>query len=115
VTPEGRIKVKIDALLKKYSVYVFKPVQFGMGKRGLDYHCVVRIGDTPVAFFIEAKGPGKDLTEIQQNLTDELRRDYKANVFKIDGPYGLNLLNDWLSRICKAQANDTAAKQYLHY
>lgn len=115
MTPEGRVKVKIDAILAKYPIYVFRPVQFGMGKRGLDYHCVIRIGDTPVAFFIEAKEPGKDLTELQKDLANELRRDYKANVFKIDGPYGLNLLEEWLSKVHKAQQNDTAAKSYNQY
>jgi len=113
-TPEGQVKVKINAILERYPVYVFKPVQFGMGKRGLDYHCMVEIGGLPLAFFIEAKEPGEELTEIQNDLATELRRKYKANVFKIDGPYGLNLLDKWLSNVCKA-GNDTAAKSYHQY
>lgn len=111
MTPEGQIKAKVDAILKKYPVKVFKPVQFGMGGDMLDYHCLVRMGDTPVAFFIETKKPGKDPTSRQQNTIDELRRDYRANVFVIHDPfgYGLIMLDNWLSKVTKANGVSAGA------
>ena len=109
-TPEGRVKEKIDVVLTRYKVYYFKPVQFGLGASGLDYHCVVRVGNTPVAFFIEAKEPGKEPTPRQRELMDRLRRDYSANVFKIDGFFSLGMLEEWLMRITRAEQDDTRRK-----
>ncbi len=39
-TPEGRVKAKVNKLLKNYEpfVYRFMPVQRGMGKPALDYY-----------------------------------------------------------------------------
>src|SRR6516164_4237640 len=95
-TPEGRVKDKIDAILAKYAVYYFKPVQMGIGAAGLDYHCVVRVGDTPVAFFIEAKREGGKTTARQEELINKLRRDFRCNVFLVDSPFALSMLDEWL-------------------
>lgn len=38
MTPEGRVKAKVDALLKAARAYKHKPVQNGMGSPALDYH-----------------------------------------------------------------------------
>lgn len=113
MTPEGRIKEKIDAILTKYPVYVFKPVQFGLGGAGLDYHCVIRVADTPVAFFIEAKKPNGTATDRQKELMGKLRREFRCNVFIVDGPLGLNMLEDWLHKLTKAAQNDTG-KRAVH-
>jgi hypothetical protein len=62
LTPEGKVKADIDAGLKQIGAYVFKPVQSGFGKRGIDYYVCWRgrfIG-------IEAKRPrGSRLTRKQ--------------------------------------------------
>jgi hypothetical protein len=47
MTPEGRLKTKVDAILSTYQetglvMWVFKPVQSGYGTRALDYLCCVR-------------------------------------------------------------------------
>jgi hypothetical protein len=40
MTPEGKIKKKIDKLLKKYGVWYFKPQAGAFGKSGIpDYIC----------------------------------------------------------------------------
>lgn len=38
-TPEGKVKAKITAILKKHGVYYFMPVQMGLGNKTLDYLC----------------------------------------------------------------------------
>ncbi len=61
MTPEGRVKQKVTALLKKYRAYYHMPVQTGRGAPALDYHVCYKghyIG-------IETKAPGKKLTERQ--------------------------------------------------
>lgn len=110
MTPEGLVKAKVDALLKKYPVYIFKPVQMGLGAAGLDYHCVVRLADTPIAFFIETKKAGGKPTDRQDELIGKLRRDFRCNVFIIDGIFGLHQLEEWLNKITRAADNDTGAR-----
>lgn len=61
-TPEGEVKDRVRALFKKYRAYYHSPVQNGMGKPGLDFHCCVN----GLAFFVEAKAPGKHPTPRQQ-------------------------------------------------
>ena len=41
-TPEGRVKAKVKALLKKYNAYWHCPVQNGMGAPSLDFICCLR-------------------------------------------------------------------------
>lgn len=110
MTPEGKVKAKIDELLAKYPVYVFKPVQFGLGAAGLDYHCVIKIGDTSVAFFIEAKKPGGEPTVRQKELIGRLRRDFRCNVFAIDSVYDIHTLKDWLDKVARAADNETTTR-----
>jgi len=112
MTPEGLVKRKVDALLAKYPVYYFKPVQMGLGSAGLDYHCVVRVGDTPVAFFIETKRPGGKPTDRQEGLIRRLRGEFRANVFVIDGIHGLGQLEEWLKRLGRAVDNETANRTH---
>lgn len=40
MTPEGRTKKVVKALLKEHGVYYFMPVQSGYGSPGLDFHCI---------------------------------------------------------------------------
>lgn len=82
MTPEGKVKKQIDAVLKKYGVYSFKPVQNGMGKPGLDYHCV--LPPYGLAVMIEAKAPGKKPTA-RQKLTIKEIEQAGGKVFVCDG------------------------------
>lgn len=92
MTPEGRVKAKVDALLKQAKAYYLKPVQNGMGAPALDYHGVHR----GLGVVIETKAPGKHPTSRQVNT---LRQNAAAGgaCFVIDG-VGSDLmeLENWL-------------------
>jgi len=64
MTPEGRVKAKLNRALKPLEPWVwrFMPVQNGMGAPGLDYFLCVN--GRFVA--IETKAPGKKLTPRQE-------------------------------------------------
>jgi hypothetical protein len=63
MTPEGKIKAKVKALLKKFAaVYYHMPVQNGMGEPTLDFVCCVN----GHFLAIETKAPGKHPTPRQQ-------------------------------------------------
>lgn len=56
MTPEGRVKAKVKALLKERGVWYFMPANNGMGRSGIpDFICCHR--GSLVA--IETKAPGK--------------------------------------------------------
>lgn len=41
-TPEGRIKLVVDRILKRHGIWYFKPVSNGMGTHGIpDYICCI--------------------------------------------------------------------------
>lgn len=92
MTPEGKVKAKIDVLLKQYGAYYLKPVQNGMGAPALDYHGIHR----GVGFVIEAKAPGKEPTDRQLRTMKAIWAAGGA-VFVIDGDHGLTLLAQWLT------------------
>ena len=85
MTPEGRIKAKINKVLAQGDgVYKFMPVQQGLGATTLDYLICVNshfLG-------IEAKAPGKKPTP-RQLLTIQKIRDAGGTALVIDGDLGL--------------------------
>jgi hypothetical protein len=72
VTPEGRVKAKVNAALEKLGddCHCFKPVQTGFGSVGLDYHLCVR----GLAVYIETKKPGGKLTSLQLTTRSAMLR-----------------------------------------
>lgn len=63
MTPEGRVKKKIKAVLEQLEIPYCMPFTGGYGKSGVaDFICCV--GGKYVE--IEAKAPGKNLTELQK-------------------------------------------------
>ena len=80
LTPEGRVKKVVVKLLREYEAYWFCPVQNGMGKPGLDFHCCHH----GVAFFIETKAAGKRPTARQAICIRDIQRA-DGIVFVIDG------------------------------
>ena len=102
-TPEGLVKDKIKQILRDYGAYFFMPVQMGLGAAGVDFHCVVHIDlfglDIALAFFIEAKDQGKELTARQDLFLNQRRTKEKAKTFVIDGPKGLKELEAWLIKL----------------
>lgn len=103
-TPEGKVKDEIKKVLKKYEpcVYYFMPVQNGMGKPGVDFHCSA----WGRAFAIEAKAPGKKPTARQRNTLEEMK-DAGMETFVIGcmttkdgyGYSGLAWLDTWLASL----------------
>lgn len=96
MTPEGKIKAKINKLLSLYgtSVYKFMPVPGGFGPSSLDYILCVR-----GAFLaIEAKKPGGKTTARQDFIIKQIR-DAGGTVFIVDNDLSLAMVRDFLDRI----------------
>jgi hypothetical protein len=96
-TPEGAVKKEINKVLDKYTpdLWYHMPVQNGMGKPCLDYHMCHR--GWYVA--IEAKAPGKKLTDRQYITMQEIERA-GGTVFIIDGTENTTTyqqLDGWLA------------------
>lgn len=92
MTPEGKTKAKISALLKKYKCYYEMPVPTGFGKSGLDY-----TGCSKSRFFsVEAKA-GKKLPTPRQALTMQAIQNAGGRTFLVNEEYGLDKLEAWLN------------------
>ena len=94
MTPEGRVKAKINKVLDAYKpeLWRYMPVPGGFGKQALDYICCYR----GVFFSIEAKRPGGGPTEKQLGTIEDIEAA-QGKVFVIDGDNGqLEELEKWL-------------------
>lgn len=70
MTPEGKVKKKISAILRRYGVWYTMPIQRGFTKPGVpDYLCLLR----GVFFSIEAKANGNKPTVTQLNEMAAIR------------------------------------------
>lgn len=102
MTPEGKVKAKISKTLKEFApdVSYDMPVPCGYGKQGVDYNGVVKsaLHKQGLAFFIEAKAPGKKPTPRQRNTLAE-KEGAGAKCFVIDGDKGVADLRNWLLSI----------------
>jgi hypothetical protein len=94
MTPEGKVKRDINKMLKQFEpkLWWHMPVQNGMGKPCLDYHCCI----WGQYFAIEAKAPGEPLTE-RQKITKAEIEAAEGVVFEVDGPIGIEEVRSWLS------------------
>ena len=101
MTPEGKIKAKVREILAEHGVYLFQPVQWGMGATGLDFHCVAPPDGK--ALFIETKAPGKVPTARQEVLIAKLRK-MGAKVFVISNDVTLAELKRWLDEHSRTSA-----------
>lgn len=94
MTPEGTVKAKVKAVLKRYAggMWYDMPVPGGYGRSSLDFYGAC-FGH---AFAIETKAPGKKPTPRQQACIDDMR-NAQIMVFVIDGDTGE--LEQWLAEI----------------
>ena len=69
VTPEGKVKAKLKALLRDLDAYWFMPVQTGLGSTTLDF--LVCIAGRFHGY--ECKAPGKKLTPRQELVARQIR------------------------------------------
>lgn len=92
MTPEGKVKKKVTALLRRYEpdLWFFMPVPGVYGAATLDY-----IGWFKGApFVIETKAPGKKPTDRQEIALH--KTEYAgAAAFVIDGDEGVKELEQW--------------------
>jgi hypothetical protein len=91
VTPEGRWKVKVKALLKRYGVYQHWPVLNGMGSPTLD--CVSCV--CGYYLVVETKAAGEKPTPRQQITMAEMRTA-GAFVFVVSSESELAVLEAYL-------------------
>lgn len=93
MTPEGKVKKKVNKLLDNFSPICYKemPVPTGFGKSGLDYTLCVN------GFFlsIETKAPGEWLTPRQRQTAINILAA-GGNVFVVSSDEGLGALERWL-------------------
>jgi hypothetical protein len=87
------VKRRIDGLLDKFApdLWYHKPVQNGMGKPCLDYHCCFH----GLYFVVEAKAPGEDPTKRQEITIEEINRA-GGQVFVVSNDEGMAALESWL-------------------
>jgi hypothetical protein len=93
MTPEGKVKEQVKALLRKYKAYWHMPVQNGMGSPALDFHVCHR-GEY---LGIETKAEGKKPTP-RQVLTMKEIQAAGGRVMLIDGT-NIDVLEFWLMEI----------------
>lgn len=90
-TPEGKVKDRVKAVLKKYNAYWHCPVQNGMGAPSLDF-----IGCCNGMYFgIETKAGSKQPTP-RQAITMKTIEAAGGKVFLINELEGLDTLEYWL-------------------
>ena len=68
MTPEGRVKNKVNKALHELGAYRFMPVQRGMGAPALDYYNCL----WGMFVAVETKVPGKQLTDRQKNTACQI-------------------------------------------
>ena len=96
MTPEGKVKAGIRAVLNRHGtrVYAYMPVPSGYGRSTLDY-----LGSAAgLAFAIEAKAPRKKPTPRQETMIEQMEMA-GMKVFVINGPDGLDELDRWLTTV----------------
>lgn len=94
MTPEGRVKKQVRALLNLYGDQLYHewPVPGGYGKSGLDVIGCIR----GRMFSIETKAPGKKPTKRQELTIMDIRKAGGV-VFVIDGSFeSMSALKEWL-------------------
>lgn len=96
MTPEGRVKQKINKVLDKYEdrIYSYMPVPGGFGKPTLDYLGFFY----GLGFAIEAKRPKKGPTSRQEGtIADVLASG--AQAFVINDDASLAVFAAWLEQV----------------
>ena len=97
-TPEGRVKARIRAVLKKFGVWFYSPVSNGMGVHGIpDFVCV----HNGRSLMVEAKAGGKQPTERQAVQIEAIRRA-GGTVFIVNDETGTTELEAWLQEVANA-------------
>lgn len=97
ITPEGRVKAKVKALLNKYSVYYFMPATGGYGRSGIpDFICCVKGIKTGHGHFvsIECKAGNNKPTALQEREMQRIQQ--QGGVSLVINEYMLDFLEGFL-------------------
>lgn len=97
MTPEGKVKARVNKVLDTYKpeLWRYMPVPGGFGKQALDYICCYK----GVFFSIETKRPGGTPTDKQLGTIEDIEKA-DGKVFMIDGDNGqLEELEQWLREL----------------
>jgi hypothetical protein len=94
MTPEGKVKNRLNKALEPFKLYRFMPVQTGYGRKTLDY--LLCFQGQFIA--IETKAPGKKMTALQLETTCQIT-DAGGTVFLVDGPEGIDRVIGYLISI----------------
>jgi hypothetical protein len=92
MTPEGKVKAKVKALLKQWGAYYHMPVQNGMGEPTLDF--IACLNGRFIA--IETKAPGKKPTKRQEVTMTQMGAS-GAFVFVVATDADLDVLGAYLA------------------
>jgi hypothetical protein len=92
MTPEGKIKEQVKALLKKHKVFYFMPVSNGFGKHGIpDFIC----SHNGHFLGLETKAEGKKPTALQVKCMKEIE-DAGGKCFVVDSQKMIEEVEKWL-------------------
>lgn len=112
MTPEGKIKARVNKIIAKYGdlVYKYMPVPAGYGPSSLDYILCCR----GQMIAVETKAPGKSLTPRQLVCARQIK-NAGGIVFVIDGEdYQYDMLEGLLEWLCKSEfPANTGLSRYL--
>lgn len=105
MTPEGRVKAKVQKLLHQYGVYFRMYVPSGYGAQGLDFTCCYR----GLYFEIETKADAtKKMTARQKKTARDVERA-GGIVFLVYDEITLAAVDQWLHRVSsRASTTETA-------
>jgi hypothetical protein len=98
MTPEGKIKAKINKLLDHYGnrVYRYMPVPGGYGRPTIDY----LVCFDGLFIGIEAKKPGEGPTERQSGTLEDIR-GAGGSTFVVSNEAELQILEQFLRSVSK--------------
>ena len=98
MTPEGKIKKKLNQLLDSYgeSVYRYMPVPSGFGKQAVDYFLCV----DGLFVAVEAKPPGGKPTARQSDTLDDVKRAGGSS-FVVNDEVSLSAFKQFLDGILR--------------
>jgi hypothetical protein len=89
ITPEGRVKAHVKALLNKYNAYYFMPATGGYGRSGIP-DIIGCIGGQ--FFAIECKAKRGELTALQARELDRIANE--CGVIFVANEHNLEMLED---------------------
>lgn len=94
MTPEGSVKAKVKAILRRYKLWYFMPVSAGYGKHGVpDFICCVR----GTFLGIECKAKGGSVTHLQAQCHLEIVQ--AGGYTLVVNPHNVNVVEAYIQML----------------